>query len=43
MAKKATIKVKPYTRNGKKVKGHKRTTPDGKCSNNLRPNVCKKK
>lgn len=40
----ATVKVKPYRRDdGTKVKGHKRTPPDGICSNNLKPKSCKKK
>jgi hypothetical protein len=39
----ATVKVKPYRRDdGTKVKGHKRTPPDGICSNNLKPKKCKK-
>lgn len=43
MAKTATVKVKAHKRKGGvKVKAHKRTSPDGICSNNLKPNKCKK-
>ena len=38
-----TIKVKTYTRNGIKVKSHRRTLPDGICSNNIRKKKCMKK
>jgi len=44
MPRKATVKVKSYTKkNRTKVKAHKRTPPDGICSNNLKPKNCKKK
>ncbi|OIO15926.1 MAG: hypothetical protein COT46_08140 [Sulfurimonas sp. CG08_land_8_20_14_0_20_36_33] len=39
----ASVKVKAYRRDdGTKVKGHKRTPPDGICTNNLKPKKCKK-
>lgn len=40
---KATIRVKSYIRNGKRIKAHKRTLPDEICSNNLKPKLCRKK
>lgn len=44
MPKKPTVKVKAYKKqDGTKVKAHKRTEPDGICSNNLKPKSCKKK
>lgn len=44
MARTPTVKVKSYIKkDGTKVKSHKRTEPDGICSNNLKPKNCKYK